>query len=1647
MVRRLASLLLLGLVAAGLTAQAGYFWDDPKPLVLQGARFPLAVDNGRTAAAFWQERRSTEGWPQAFLSVTVRSEGDSEWTTRRNVLGPFTQIGAEVQFYSVVLTAAGIFWVAVLGDDGQLILYRSDDGAQSFQEDHRFTATGNLLVPRLFLGVGDEPILAVTQADGATFRIATARKAPGGWSPLSVATTVETQRQSFQPSILKVGEKLVMVYQSQITGLRLTFQIYRQESTDGGLTWGPPERLSTFADDLSDEPDSIGNQRPVAYSFQGRLFVAWERQTAQTAPLIEMVSYGADGRRLDNTALTTTGYAARNPTFYTFRGRLYLSWFDNRNDTYDLYQSVWDPELGWEPATRLSRDTGNSLFGQPARLGNDLYFFWENNFNDRYGVVLLQPDRRADPPTLRPVNFKSEVKTNNPEFTVEVVYPRDISGIRAFNTLLTQDPTAEPDQDRRITARDRQYAVTVPEEGLWYLAVSVLDLAGNWSPASRIALQLKTTPPGPVLFDLPATDPRGYLTSNTFALSWKPTTDDVTTYSWRISRVGEGPLTPAALGALRIPEPSATPLGTNTSVTGDNYEDGVWALSVAAFDEAGNRSPTTTHFFRLNKFRPYTVIQFVDTRQDAFGRVEIAIHGRGFTAGGPLDHVYIDRDGKAPWDYDLGPGRFRLASDRLVDGIKVEGLAEGVYRVGVSHPDRGVLFTGPVLKIEPTGTVKIGDFRNLGQTSWEFFQGITVFFSVHALYFWVTMLFLALVGLGSARLLVVTWADKVRIDRRTAAWFADNPHKWARRAGSSAMKTKGLSLAVKFAASILGLTATVIGMLAVTLGFFITENSQQTLGTALQQRTQVLLDSLATGARTYVASVNLAELGFLPDQISAMPEEALYATITGPHIPGEGEKTKAGNSYVWVTNDPQIQEKIDTATLRAGLSVLKDGVETLWPDYREELNQRAAEAVGDMARQIEALEAEAEPLARKPNPTAAELQLIRQNGDQSSALRRQVNTKLTEVAGKARSLPEFDTGKLLASQNKTYVFYQPYFYFKKGDPTYFRGLVRIEVSTAKIEQQIVASRDTLIQVTAIIAALALALGLVGAFLLSALTINPIRRLSVGVAKIRDTDDKTHLDSHYIEVKTRDELEDLASIVNEMTHSLVKGAKQSKEMAGAKGLQKTYFITLDKDEAGNKLTTYRRDLPGIEVFAYYEGAKTVSGDLYEFRQLDTAKNPQSPWYGLLKGDISGKGVESLLAMTIAAAAVTSFFRNWTEAKDGHKTNIADMLNGINDMLEPILAETGAQKFAALNVGILNVQTGQLQFSQAGDNLLHLWRAATPDRPAHFELMQLEKTAPAGLDSSKYHQFRYRNQLLQLNRGDILLYFTDGIEESTSAYRDQDWAPLAYFDPEDPSTMTHPGARRMVPVFEGGPLREVQAKAVEDFGPERMEAIIEAYEHRQPYTLVKQNWLHPEVEYHFDFSTCDGSAQGLVLALISIDRVFRLVPDPKSTEFDFIDLDLVEDAFLRKHFLEFDRYFKNGFLTYRQAIPGKENMDSEGYFLTGAKPIPIWQRGNPAQGDEVDAEGFKLVEGERVQEWEKARKGSKEPSDAEGYRLVDGNRVKAFVKGDRSKGDALSPEGNKLQGGVRELSNPGYIRYTHLQEDAQFDDLTLLAIRRK
>jgi hypothetical protein len=58
--------------------------------------------------------------------------------------------------------------------------------------------------------------------------------------------------------------------------------------------------------------------------------------------------------------------------------------------------------------------------------------------------------------------------------------------------------------------------------------------------------------------------------------------------------------------------------------------------------------------------------------------------------------------------------------------------------------------------------------------------------------------------------------------------------------------------------------------------------------------------------------------------------------------------------------------------------------------------------------------------------------------------------------------------------------------------------------------------------------------------------------------------------------------------------------------------------------------------------------------------------------------------------------------------------------------------------------------------------------------------------------------------------------------------------------------------------------------------------------------------------FDFSTCGDSLEDKILALIAIEKVFRLYRDPSATAKDSVLVDQKVDDFLSKHFDQYRLY---------------------------------------------------------------------------------------------------------------------------------------------
>ncbi|TFG41410.1 MAG: serine/threonine protein phosphatase, partial [Syntrophobacterales bacterium] len=162
-------------------------------------------------------------------------------------------------------------------------------------------------------------------------------------------------------------------------------------------------------------------------------------------------------------------------------------------------------------------------------------------------------------------------------------------------------------------------------------------------------------------------------------------------------------------------------------------------------------------------------------------------------------------------------------------------------------------------------------------------------------------------------------------------------------------------------------------------------------------------------------------------------------------------------------------------------------------------------------------------------------------------------------------------------------------------------------------------------------------------------------------------------------------------------------------------------------------------PEFDIFATMDPAKEVGGDLYDFFMMDDRH------LCVIVGDVSDKGVPAALFMMVTMSLLR------TEAK--RTQDPAVLLKAVNDALA---AENEQLMFVTIFCAVLDVQTGDLHYSNAGHNPPVLWTRS--DGRARFIPM------PEGMVAGPMPQAQYSTLRLQLEPEDILVVYTDGVTEA-------------------------------------------------------------------------------------------------------------------------------------------------------------------------------------------------------------------------------------------------------------------------------------------
>jgi hypothetical protein len=165
--------------------------------------------------------------------------------------------------------------------------------------------------------------------------------------------------------------------------------------------------------------------------------------------------------------------------------------------------------------------------------------------------------------------------------------------------------------------------------------------------------------------------------------------------------------------------------------------------------------------------------------------------------------------------------------------------------------------------------------------------------------------------------------------------------------------------------------------------------------------------------------------------------------------------------------------------------------------------------------------------------------------------------------------------------------------------------------------------------------------------------------------------------------------------------------------------------------------------------------------------------------------------------------------------------------------------------------------------------------------------------AGTFSSADMPIQFPQEMKTVAIGDLLLLFTDGLEEAKRLLRGKDWKNFVVTQ-----EMIDAGT-----VAEGLQVGEDG----EEFSNERVHAIVTAAATRGQYRLTRLMNPDENEELVFDFSTCRDPVRDTVLAVVAIERIFRMYPDPDAGSDDRVKVDRIVHDFLKEHFLQYDAYF--------------------------------------------------------------------------------------------------------------------------------------------
>ena len=248
-------------------------------------------------------------------------------------------------------------------------------------------------------------------------------------------------------------------------------------------------------------------------------------------------------------------------------------------------------------------------------------------------------------------------------------------------------------------------------------------------------------------------------------------------------------------------------------------------------------------------------------------------------------------------------------------------------------------------------------------------------------------------------------------------------------------------------------------------------------------------------------------------------------------------------------------------------------------------------------------------------------------------------------------------------------------------------------------------------------------------------IRPIKRLSKEAKRF--VEDKTEVSDKLKKIRTHDEVQMLAESIMDLESGIIKYIKDLTSITAEKermSAELNIASRIQSDMMPTKFTVHK----DVELYATVTPAKEMGGDFYDFFMLDEDR------LALVMADVSGKGMPAALFMVVAKTLIENSALYFKDPKS--------IMEDVNNRL---CRHNDAGFFVTVWLGILDLKTGVINYVNAG----HEYPVVCV-KGESVKILEEDNFPPL----ATMEDIEYEEQELQLNPGDRLLLYTDGVPEA-------------------------------------------------------------------------------------------------------------------------------------------------------------------------------------------------------------------------------------------------------------------------------------------